>query len=258
MKLPKISVITPSYNQAEYIKETIDSVLSQNYPNLEYWVIDGGSTDGTIDILKKYGKKINWISEKDKGQSHAINKGLKKATGDLLAYLNSDDIYLPGALNKVGHFYATRQSIDWLTGGYQIIDQKGRLTPNHWLITKYKRLLMLLYSPTLLKISDSMFPQPSTFWSKKAYQKVGEFRTDFHYVMDYDYWLRLSKHFKPHNLNTTLSGFRAQPDSKSQTDRKTFMTEGVKTLKDNGANNLEIALHKLHNLITLAVYKIWE
>jgi len=258
MPLPKISVITPSYNQAEYIKETIDSVLSQNYPNLEYWVIDGGSTDGTLAILKKFGKKINWLSEKDSGQSEAINKGLKKATGDVLAYLNSDDIYLPGTLKKVGDYFYTRQSIDWLTGDYQIIDQHGHLTPNHWLITTYKRFLMSIYSPTILKITDSMLPQPSTFWSRKAYQKVGEFRTDFHYVLDYDYWLRLSQHFKLHYIKEPLSGFRAQPSSKSQTDRKTFLIEGERTLKANKANQLEISLHKLHNYLSLLVYKIWE
>lgn len=258
MNLPKISVITPSYNQADYIKDTIDSILSQDYPRLEYIIIDGGSTDGTVDILKQYGNKINWVSQKDQGQSHAINKGLKKSSGDLLAYLNSDDIYLPGALKKVGQYYATNQPVDWITGDYQIIDQKGDLTVNHWLITKYKRLLMRFYSPTLLKITDSMFPQPSTFWSKKAYLKVGDFRTDFHYVMDYDYWLRLSKHYQPHDLKVPLSGFRTQPQSKSQTDRKTFTTEGVKTLTANQANRLEIFLHQLHNQISRQIYKIWE
>ena len=258
MQLPKISVITPSYNQAKYIEETIKSVLSQNYPNLEYWVFDGGSTDGTLKILKKYDKQINWISKKDKGQSHAINKGLKKSTGDLLAYLNSDDIYLPGTLKKVGEYYATRQPVDWITGDYKIIDQKGKLTKNHWLISKYKRFLMFFYSPTLLKISDSMFPQPSTFWSRKAYEKVGKFRTDLNYVMDYDYWLRLSKYFKPHDLKIPLSGFRTQPDSKSQTARKALMDEGLKLIKEYQANKLEISIHKIHNIITLLIYKIWE
>ena len=102
MKLPKISIVTPSFNQAKFIRATIDSVLSQDYPDLEYFIIDGGSTDGTTEILKSYGQKIKWISEKDKGQTDAINKGLKLSEGELLAYLNSDDIYLPGALKKVG------------------------------------------------------------------------------------------------------------------------------------------------------------
>lgn len=93
MSYPKISIITPSYNQGSFIKQTIDSVLNQNYQNLEYWVIDGGSTDKTVKILKSYGRKIKWISEKDKGQTDAINKGLKKITGDIIAFINSDDYY---------------------------------------------------------------------------------------------------------------------------------------------------------------------
>jgi len=258
MSLPKISVITPSYNQAEFIEKTIISVLSQNYPKLEYWVIDGGSTDDTKKILKKYKNKINYISEKDKGQADAINKGLKRSTGELLAYLNSDDIYLPGTLKKVGEYYATSQLVDWITGDYKIIDANGNLTANNFLISKYKRLLMKFYSPTLLKITDSMLPQPSTFWSRNAYKKIGEFNTSYNYVLDYDFWLRMSKFYKPHYLKLPLSGFRAHQASKSQTDRKTFMIEGVKTLKANHANKLEIALHKLHNQITLLVYKIWE
>ncbi len=101
--LPKISIITPSYNQGRFIKETIDSVLSQNYPNLEYWVMDGGSTDETVKVLKSYGKKINWVSKKDKGQTNAINEGLKKVTGDIIAYINSDDVYAPDVFRQVVH-----------------------------------------------------------------------------------------------------------------------------------------------------------
>ena len=100
-QLPRITVVTPSYNQAQYIEHTIESVLSQDYPDLEYWVIDGGSTDGTVDILRNYDGRINWISERDRGQTHAINKGLERSTGQVVAYLNSDDMYEPGALRKV-------------------------------------------------------------------------------------------------------------------------------------------------------------
>ncbi|MCQ3944309.1 MAG: glycosyltransferase [bacterium] len=253
--LPKISVVTPSYNQAKYIRATIDSVLSQDYPNLEYIVMDGGSTDGTVEILKSYGNKLKWESKKDKGQTHAINKGLRRATGDVLAYLNSDDIYLPGALKRVGEHYAQTKA-DWITGDCLTISEDGSLSKNNWLISGYKRFLLFLYSPTTLRIADSMLPQPSTFWSRNAWEKVGEFNEAYHYVMDYDYWLRMSKHFRPHDLKVPLSGFRFQDNSKSQTGRSKLMAEGLVSLKKNGASNLELFLHKLHSDLTLFVYRI--
>jgi len=255
MTLPKISVVTPSYNQGRYIKATIDSVLSQNYPNLEYIVMDGGSTDGTVDILKSYGKKLKWESKKDRGQTHAINKGLRQATGEVLAYLNSDDIYLPGALRRVGEYYQKTKA-DWITGDCLTISEDGSLSKNNWLISGYKRFLMFLYSPLTLRIADSMLPQPSTFWSRRAWEKVGEFNEEYHYVMDYDYWLRMSKYFRPHGLKVAVSGFRFQDNSKSQTGRVKLMSEGIIALKKNGANKFELFLHKLHSDLTLFVYKI--
>ncbi len=255
MKLPKISVVTPSYNQAQFIRATIDSVLSQDYPDLEYFVMDGGSTDGTVEILKSYGKKITWVSERDGGQADAINKGLKLTSGEVLAYLNSDDIYLPGALRRVGEYYARTQA-DWITGDCLVIDEAGNKSKNNWIISGYKRFLMAIYSPTTLRIADSMLPQPSTFWSRNAWDKVGEFNAKYHYVMDYDYWLRMAKHYRPHDLKVPLSGFRSQEKSKSETGRVKLMAEGLISLKENGANKFELWLHKLHSDMTLFVYKL--
>lgn len=254
MKWPKISIVTPSFNQGKYIEETIESVLSQNYPNLEYWVIDAGSTDNTLKILKKYDRQLNWFSEPDKGQSDAINKGLKKSSGEILAYLNSDDIYLPGTLGNIAKYYRETKA-DWITGDYRIIDESGKLSKTSHIVTAYKRLLMAIYSPLILKITDSMFPQPSTFWSRRAYERVGEFNTKYHYVMDYDYWLRMSKHFEPHYLKTPLSGFRIHALSKSESSRKELMRESIKALRDSGASSFEVYLHKIHNWFTLITYK---
>lgn len=255
MDLPLISVVTPSYNQAKYIKATIDSVLSQNYPKLEYFVMDGGSTDGTVEILKSYGKKIKWESKKDAGQADAINKGLRQAKGELLAYLNSDDIYLPGALRRVGEYYAATHA-DWITGDCLTIDELGNPSKSNWLISAYKCFLMVLYSPLTLRIADSMLPQPSTFWSRKAWEKIGEFNDKYHYVMDYDYWLRMSKYYRPHDLKIALSGFRFQAGSKSQTARVKLMREGDIALRENGANKLELLLHRLHSDLVLFIYSL--
>ncbi|MBP9669857.1 glycosyltransferase [Candidatus Woesebacteria bacterium] len=255
MRLPLISIVTPSFNQAQFIRATINSVLSQDYPNLEYFVVDGGSTDGTVEILKSYGKKLNWVSEKDHGQTDAINKGLRKCKGEVMAYLNSDDIYLPGTLKRVGEYYS-RTGADWITGDCLTIDEDGKPSHANGIISLYKRFLMLLYSPLTLRIADSMLPQPSTFWSRKAWEKVGEFNEKYHYVMDYDYWLRMSKWYKPHDLKVPLSGFRFQQDSKSQTGRVKLMAEGLVTLKENGASNLELWLHSRHSDLTLFVYKL--
>src|SRR5690242_3711403 len=124
--LPKISIITPSFNQAAYIEQTIKSVLDQDYPNLEYIVIDGGSSDGSVEIIRKYENRIAfWVSEPDNGQAHAINKGLARATGDIIAYLNSDDYYLQGALKQVADLSNRRSDLDLLHGRCRVVDQHG-------------------------------------------------------------------------------------------------------------------------------------
>lgn len=256
--LPLISIVTPSFNQAQFIRATIDSVLSQNYPNLEYFVIDGGSTDGTIEILKSYGKKLNWVSEKDNGQTHAINKGLKKSRGEVLAYLNSDDVYMPGTLMRVGEYYSKTKA-DWITGDCIVIDENGSVLKGDWLISGYKRFLRSLAQLSALwtlQTFDSPFPQPSTFWSRNAYELIGEFNEKYHYVMDYDYWLRLSKHFRPHDLKAVLSGFRAQENSKSETGRIKLMAEGDLALSANGATRAHLFLHRAHSAIVRFVYNL--
>ena len=125
-KLPKISVITPTLNQGKFIEKTINSVIGQDYPDLEYIVMDGGSTDNTLEILRRYGGRLKFTSSKDKGQSDAINKGLKKSSGDILCYLNSDDVLAPGALFKVGEYFNENRNAMWLTGKCRVVDEEGR------------------------------------------------------------------------------------------------------------------------------------
>src|SRR5665648_1202204 len=200
--LPKISVITPTLNHAQFIEDTIRSVLSQNYPNLEYIVIDGGSTDGTQDILKRYNDSISWISEPDKGQVDAINKGFARATGEVIAYLNSDDIYLPNTLLTVGEAFLAAPEVQIITGKCNNIDIEGKtIRP---IITSYKNILLGFRNDKILKIVNYI-SQPATFWRINLLDSVGYFNSDYRYAMDYDYWLRVSQSHKIHFLDQNLA-----------------------------------------------------
>jgi glycosyltransferase involved in cell wall biosynthesis len=186
---PKISVVTPSYNQAAFIEETINSVLGQGYENLEYIVIDGGSTDGSAEIIKKYEKHLAyWVSERDRGQAHAINKGLERATGDFIAYLNSDDLYLPGALQRVAEEFRTSPTVDLLYGSCLICDQAGAtIGESTGSISTYEEIVDLWD----VWWQRRNFVQPEVFWTKRIMDKVGLLREDLFYVMDYEYWSRI-------------------------------------------------------------------
>lgn len=186
---PRISIITPSYQQGQYIEETIQSVLSQDYPNLEYIIIDGGSTDETVDIIKKYEDKITyWVSEKDRGQTHAINKGVKIATGDIVAYLNSDDYYLPGTLLEVCAQFKDRPNIDLLHGKCRYVNEKGEKIGEQLGDIKSFDEIIDLWNVWWNK---KQFVQPEVFWSRNIMEKVGIFNEKLYYVMDYEYWSRI-------------------------------------------------------------------
>lgn len=211
-EFPKISVITPSFNQGEFIERTIRSVTDQAYPNLEFIVVDGKSTDETLRILGKYEHQLTWISESDDGQSDAINKGLRKATGDILCYLNSDDILLPNSLKTVAKAFREQPEVLWLTGYCQIIDGQDR--PTQSFIRSYKNLLLRHYHSWTL-VTINYISQMSTFWRRTAMDQVGYFSLQHHLVMDYDYWLRLKDLGSPIILQQDLSAFRLHQASKS-------------------------------------------
>jgi len=211
MKLPpRISIITPSYNQNRYIERTIQSVIEQDYPNLEYIIIDGGSTDNTIDIIKKYEKYISrWISEKDNGQAHAINKGLTLATGEIIAYLNSDDIYLPGAFNNVVSSFNTDHHNQIVYGDCLYIDQNGD-------VIKKRKEIDFDYTMGCLIGFGIFINQPTVFMRRSVIEKVGLFNEDLQMNMDGEYWFRCAQNgivFK--HIPLFLSGFRSHPDSKT-------------------------------------------
>jgi len=217
---PRISIITPSLNQVEFIEQTISSVLGQGYSNLEYIIIDGGSTDGTVDLIRKYESRLAyWVSEKDGGQSNAINKGLKLATGDIIAYVNSDDYYLEGAFERVANAYRNDPSVDLWHGRCRIVDQYGaKVDERIGSIKRYDEILDLWG----VWWKRRNFVQPEVFWTKRIGDKVGAFREDLHLVMDYEYWLRiLSAGGTAGFIDAEVAAFRLQPNQKSTQPART-------------------------------------
>lgn len=203
-----VSIITPSYNHAKYIEKTIQSVLEQDYPDIEYIVMDGGSTDGTVDILKKFGERIKWRSERDAGQSDAINKGFRMAKGDIIAWLNSDDYYLPGAVRKMAEAFEKDPSATMIYGDGYIVDEK-----DEWQTPYGVEPFFDLWK--LIHLENYLF-QPSVFFRRDALSVVGFLDKRFSYVMDWDLWIRLSKAGRVAYISEKLSCARVYPNTKTQ------------------------------------------
>ena len=180
---PRVSIVTPSFNQGRFLEETIRSVLLQGYPDLEYIVIDGGSADQSVEIIQKYEEWLAyWVSEKDSGQAHAINKGFSHATGEICAYLNSDDVFLPNALRDIASFFAKDSEAALAYGDCQIIDEGSRVS-DLWVAPEFdlQELLFRCY-----------IAQPASFWQRSRMSTVGGFNAEMHYAFDYEMWLRMA------------------------------------------------------------------
>ena len=207
MSLPKISLITPSYNQGQYLENTLKSVLDQNYPNLEYIVIDGGSQDHSVDIIEKYSSQLTyWISEPDQGQTDALQKGFSKATGDILGWLCSDDILQPNTLSEVAQFFGKNPDAQIVYGDSLWIDPKGNL------IRPRKEHSFSRY---ILLYSHNFISQPSTFWTRQVYEQVGGLDSKFDVAMDADLWLRFSEVAELHHVQKLWSCMRIYPEQKT-------------------------------------------
>jgi glycosyltransferase involved in cell wall biosynthesis len=206
--LPKITVVTPSYNQGKFLRETIESVINQNYPNLEYFIIDGGSTDESVDIIREYEDQIDWwVSEKDKGQSDAINKGFRKASGELLCWVNSDDILLPGCLQEVGSSYLEHGKPELIHSNFIYIDQNS-LVARMIRIPRQTRFFM---NRGVWSVSA-----PSSFFSNKLLGEIGYLNVDYHISMDLDIWMKMiKKGARIHYIPKYLGAFRRHQDSKT-------------------------------------------
>lgn len=201
----KFSIITPSFNQAEFLEETILSVLNQSYTNIEYIIIDGGSTDGSVEIIKKYEKHLTyWESKKDNGQTEAINKGFQKATGEIITWLNSDDILLPGVLNKVADYFLKSEAS--LICGKAIL-----FGVNHKEIIKAPEKEDF----RLKCLSGMPFPQPSSFFKRSILEKIGYLDTSLHYGMDYDLFSKITLNYNTLPVEDIFTKYRLHDNSKS-------------------------------------------
>ncbi|EKE24945.1 MAG: glycosyl transferase family protein [uncultured bacterium] len=250
----KISIITPSYNQAQFIERTIQSILSQSHNDIEYIVMDGGSTDGTVDILKKYSDKIIWKSEKDKGQSDAINKGLKMATGEIVAFLNSDDTYEPGALEAVADFFKLNPDKKWIYGKCKIINENDQEIRKP--ITIYKNLLLRKFSYSKL-LTENFISQPATFWRKELHDEFGYFDENEHFCMDYEFWLRIGKKYPAGVIGKYLANFRYYKNSKSGSVNKKQFQDQYRLAKKYGEGYfMSLLLHKFNYFKITFIYSI--
>jgi glycosyltransferase involved in cell wall biosynthesis len=183
--IPRLTVVTPSLNQVDYLERTLSSVLDQDYAELEYIVVDGGSTDGSVDLLRRYSDRLaHWVSQPDRGQAHALNKGIARATGDVVAYINSDDYYLPDTFATVMPMFAN-PSVHWVAGAcrfeyadgeVETVWQPARPTGrrHHWILARWS------------------VPQAASFWRRDVFKRFGGFREDMHYVFDTEFMLRVA------------------------------------------------------------------
>ena len=232
MYYPKISIVTPSYNQAAFLERTILSVINQNYPNLEYIIIDGGSTDGSVEIIKKYEKHLTyWISEKDSGQSEAINKGFAKATGEIYAYLNSDDIYLGSTLETISNIFLKYPNVDLIYGNANLIDENDNKIGNCIALPfKIKEFMNGVFS----------IPQPSSFWRKNVFESIRGFNErKKSYLDDANFILLRMTKFKFLLINKVFSDFRFHLKSKTGTNSEIQLQKNINDQQEI-VNNLKI------------------
>lgn len=219
--MKRISIVTPSYNQGDYLEETIDSVLSQGIPGLEYIIMDGGSTDQSVEIIRKYEKHLSyWQSQRDGGQTQAILEGFRRASGDVLAWINSDDLYEPGTLAKVKREFEADPKLQLLYGDYTLLFQDGRK------VAKPK----ISFDFNISLHAFLMIPQPASFWSRELYSDVGGLNTRYQYAFDYDLFLRFGKHLadRPEairHVHDFFAKFRVHDESKSVSLQERFLPE---------------------------------
>jgi glycosyltransferase involved in cell wall biosynthesis len=236
MKYPKISIVTPSYNQAQYLEQTLRSVLEQQYPNLEYIVIDAGSTDGSVDIIKEYADRLTyWISEKDQGHADGINKGFAHTTGEIMGWLNSSDIYFPWTLETIAQVFTDVPEVKWISG-----------MPSHFSEGTAPQNISLIYinKYDFLSGNYKWLQQESIFWKRSLWNSSGSgLDTNLKYACDFELWLRFFNDAELYSVNTILASFRFHEDRRSKTGKDYYRDEADKAFeKFYGSSDLKSRL----------------
>ncbi|MGZ6315808.1 MAG: glycosyltransferase family 2 protein [Anaerolineales bacterium] len=216
-----VSIVTPSFNQASYLGQTIRSVLDQGHHELEYIVVDGGSTDGSVEIIKQYaGRLAWWVSEKDSGQAEAINKGMKRARGEIVAWLNSDDVYLPGAIEAAVKAFDSRPEIVLVYGNMLAVDGQGRTTN----VLRYRQLSL----EELLCFE--IIGQPAVFVRRAAFEAAGGLDTSLHFMLDHQLWIKVAQHGQIVHIDETWAAARYHAEAKNRSQAAGFAREAFQVL----------------------------
>jgi glycosyltransferase involved in cell wall biosynthesis len=242
--LPKISIITPSFNQAAFLERTILSVLDQGYVNIEYIIIDGGSTDGSIDIIRKYADRLSyWISEADRGQAHAINKGLKRATGEWVAWQNSDDIFYPGAFSQMAQTAAKKPNVDLIIGNMNLIDKDD-------VILRDIKYVQPTYWSMLAE--GMVLSNQAAFWRRDVHSQIGFLDEGLDCIFDFEWFLRLL-----HNKRNTIhvpsiwGALRLHDETKTSNRQHVFEAEFQKVLDGREPSTWQVRLFQLRRMVLM-------
>jgi glycosyltransferase involved in cell wall biosynthesis len=231
-KQPLVTIVTPSYNQAQFLEATIRSVLDQSYANIEYIIIDGGSTDGSVEIIKQYADRLAyWVSEPDKGQTEAINKGFARANGQILAWLNSDDTYHPDGVAKAAAYLVEHPEIGLVYGDTDFIDESGRVIG---------RFPARQTNHVRIRRGYVHIPQQAAFWRADLWKQVGPLDPSYYFAMDYDLWVRLSKVSEIQYVPGVWAYFRLHGDSKTIRDDDRCWPEMVKIHRRDGGSWISV------------------